>query len=236
MISARQMIEQVTNYLVDDDDGGIYANTHWSEDDLLDYFRLAVDVVASTQKDKFIKRTTVKLVEGMVQDVPTHCHDAPAAIFQKGGRGLVTPFPRKTSTVGMHLKGKIGCPECEAKAGEGKYKIASWSLDPDDPNLMYVDPPVPEGENVELVISCYVPPSVDNADSEIDLPSSLRPAVFHLMLSYAYGRDTESVPYRDRSATHWNQAIQLIGGDKAAQLSNRYSSTRIPELRIGAKK
>lgn len=234
MISARQLIEEVSTYLVDQDPDAPFE--HWSETDLLSYFRLAVEIVASTQKDKFIKRTSLTLISGAVQTLPTNCHELTGVIGQMDEAGTLTNFPRRTVHAGMHLKGRLGCQDCRtATLGVVDYAVDSWSYDPDNPNVIFVEPPVPAGVSASLELTCFVPPVVDNIDSDVDLGQQLRPAVFELMLYYAYGVDTESVPSRDRSISHWNNAIALLGIDKQTA-NNRYAATRLPETRIGARK
>lgn len=232
MISARQLIDEVSLYLTDQEPD--YEFSHWSEQDLLNAFRLAVEIVASTQKDRFMRRSTLRLVPGTIQEAPTQCHDALRVLGQTDATGRITSFPRRSSLSGLHLSGKVGCKDCAARS-DGPYSVDSWGYDETNPNVIYVEPPVPDGTTATLEITCFVPPEVDNLDSEVDLGAQLRPAVFHLMLHYAWGIDVESVPARDRSASHWQQAMQLLGADSAA-LRNRYAATRTPELRQGATK
>lgn len=233
MISARQLVQEVSTYLVDQDPDAPYE--HWSEDDLLSYFRLAVEMVASTQKDKFMKRVSMPLVEGVVQTPPERCYDMTAVLGQVDANGQLTIFPRRTALSGMHLRGKVGCVDCQSRTvSPVDYVVESWGYDPANPDVIYVEPPVPAGANATLELKCFVPPTVDNLDSVVDLGAQVRPAIFELMLYYAYGVDTESVPSRDRSASHLNTAFSLLGLDSRS--SNRYSATRMPEIRIGAQK
>lgn len=232
MISARQLITEVSTYLVDQDPDAPFE--HWSEDDLLGYFRMAVEIIASTQKEKFIKRVSMPLVAGSIQTTPDRCQDLSSVLGQTDAQGRVISHPRRVVSNGIHLQGRIGCPDCRADT-TGEYRIDSWRYDDNDPNVLYVDPPVPEGVSASLELTCFSPPRVDNMDTEVDLGAQLRPAIFELMLYYAYGVDTESVPSRDRSAVHWSNAMTLLGADRSTT-PNRYAATRIPETRIGARK
>lgn len=239
MLHARTLIDEVTTYLLDDGEtmgyDSSYRNEHWREEELLTYFRLAVSIVASMQRDKFVKRVSVPLVSGAVQTIPEQCRESVKVLGQTDDTGKIVSFPRKTPTSAMHLYGKVGCRDCTASVSADNYRVNSWQYDEDDPNTLYVEPPVPDGANATLEITCFVPPTVSDADDSVDLGDQLRPAVFELMLYYAYGRDTESVPARDRSAMHWNNAVSLLGGDIQAQ-KNRYVLSRTPELRAGARK
>lgn len=233
MISARQMVEEVSIYLVDQDPDAPYE--HWSETDLLSYFRLAVGIVASIQKDKFVRRVSMPIVAGAVQTAPDICHDMMNILGQYDSSGVLTNFPRRVIMDGMHLSGKIGCPTNMRGADADNYVVDSWRYDSSNPNIIYIDPPAPTGVNATLEITCFAPPRVDTLDSEVDLGDQLRPAIFELMLYYAYGVDTESVPSRDRSAVHWNNAFALLGLD-GGTTKTRYAATRLPEMRLGAQK
>lgn len=86
----------------------------------------------------------------------------------------------------------------------------SYDFDPDNPRQIIVDPPVPAGVEASLVISCYQPPVVSGEDDIIDLGSDLESAVFELMLYYAWGVDIEDTASRERSNTHWQNAMTLM--------------------------
>lgn len=233
MINPRQMVQEVSQYLVDQDPDMPYA--HWSEDELLGYFRLAVAIVASTQKNNFIQRVRIALTEGSVQSLPVTCQEMTGVIGFVGGNGKIIAHPRRTSIQALNFVDGLGCRNCSATVDTEDYKMDSWQYDETNPNIIYVQPPVPENVRAELEIACFVPPSVDDIDTDVNLGSQLRPAVFELMLYYAYGVDTESVPSRDRSTTHWNNAIALLGID-VRDAKNKYAYTRTPETRVGATK
>lgn len=231
-MNARQLIDEVSTYLVDQDPYAPFE--HWSETDLLNYLRLAVALVASTQKDKFTQRVRTQLVAGAVQTMPPSCVEFQRVVGQVGLAGDLISYPRRAYGNDLHLQGKIGCRDCLIRA-DGEYEISSWSYDSADTSVFYVEPPVPNDVAVEVEIACFVPPTVDTLDSAIPLGLHYRPALFELMLYYAYGVDTESVPSRDRAAVHWNNALMLLGIEQKS-ISNRYSATRIPETRLGARK
>ena len=120
--------------------------------------------------------------------------------------GVITPVRKSSSKMALSLRRPI----CQATSSTGEYLISAWRYDPDDYNTIYVDPPVPTGVDATLTISCYNTPEIDSADTVIKLPSHWKPALFELMLYYAYGVDIESVPNRDRSAVHWNNAVTIM--------------------------
>lgn len=81
-------------------------------------------------------------------------------------------------------------------------------------NTVNVYPPVPEGANVEVDILCAQTPQADSDGAFVDVPTNVIPAVEELMLYYLYDIDSESVPNRGRSATHWEVAMTLLGVGK----------------------
>ena len=81
-------------------------------------------------------------------------------------------------------------------------------------NTVNVYPPVPEGADVEVDILCAQTPQADSDGAFVDVPTNVIPAVEELMLYYLYDIDSESVPNRGRSATHWEVAMTLLGVGK----------------------
>lgn len=225
MIYGRDSIKSVSEYLLDQEEH--YEFTGWSEELLLRFFRYAVGIVASTDKAKFMRRTEIALKPGRVQDLPDSCVEVNDVYGLLGEDGDIMDFVRKTDLKWLSIMKR---PVCRVNS-EGPYRLDSYQYDPSNPNVIFVDPPVPRGESATLVISCFHPPEVTNAEEGVELPSTAEPIIFELMLYYAYGVDTESVPSRDRSNTHWQNAMTLMGLDSNTS-ANRFAYTRVPEARV----
>lgn len=211
-ITASSMIEDVARYLSDYDEDESYV--HWSSEDLLSYFKKAISIVAMTKRDKFVKKTTVKLKEGILQDVPESCESDITVYGIANEDGVVTEYARRAK-IGAYPK--IGRPICKGRVVGQGYKMQSYDYDPENPRQIIVDPPVPADVDVELVISCYMPPDVTSDDSVISLGADLEAAVFELMLYYAWGVDIEDSATRERSQQHWNNAMTLMQLSQTAQ-------------------
>ncbi len=216
MTSASALIEDVARYLSDFEEDESYV--HWSREDLLSYFRLAVNIVATTKKDLFTKRTEIPLVEGSVQEVPTSCKSDITVIGQADENGVIKERPRKLL---LNMYPVLGRPICKSKvkpseSNKIEYKMKGYDYITEDHRQIQVEPPVPAGFEGSLVLTCYSPPDVSAPDAEVDLQGS-EPAIFELMLYYAWGVDIEDTATRERSNTHWQNAMTLLNLDAQAQ-------------------
>lgn len=203
MIRARSLIDSVSVYLRDHEEG--YEFTHWTERELAHFLELAMELVSSVRPSMFTTRIEVSLVPGAIQSVPETCSEFVSVLGQKDSDGAITPIRKSSSKMALSLN----FPLCYATT-KGDYVVSAWRYDEDDAKTIYVDPPVPVGSSAKLVLSCYNVPDIESADATIKLPSQWKPALFELMLYYAYGVDIESVPNRDRSAVHWNNAVTIM--------------------------
>lgn len=212
-ITARTLIEDVARYLSDFDEDESYV--HWSQEDLLSYFKLAVGIVSITKRDKFTRRTEVNLVEGALQDVPSNCESDIKVLGIADENGVVTKIARQAK---LSKFPSLGRPVCKGKVKAGTpYKLNSYEYSEENPRQIIVDPPVPPGVEATLVITCYIPPDITSIDSAIDLGADVEAAVFELMLYYAWGVDIEDNANRERSDSHWNKAVQLLQLSSGAQ-------------------
>lgn len=203
-ISANSLKEDVARYLSDFDEDESYI--HWSEADLLTYFKRAVGIISMTKKDRFIKRTTIKLKPGAMQEVPDNC-ESDISVQGLSVDGVVQERVRRSNLSKFPPLGRKMCKTCSKGTG---YKLKSFDFATDDGRTIIVDPPVPEDADAELVISCYTPPEITGADSEVSLGSDLEAVVFELMLYYAWGVDIEDTASRERSNQHWANAMTLL--------------------------
>ena len=203
MIRARRLIDDVSRYLRDNEEG--YEFTHWTEPELASFLERAVYLVSSVRPSLFTTRISVPLVAGSVQSIPESCEEFVSVLGQQEADGSITAIRKTTSKMALGLK----FPICSAST-TGDYEVSSWRYDEDDSRTVYVDPPVPTGSTGTLVISCYNVPEIDSAEAILQLPAHWQPALFELMLYYGYGVDIESVANRDRSAVHWNNAVTIM--------------------------
>lgn len=206
MLAVSTLIEDVARYLSEFDEDESYV--HWTKEDLLSYARYAIGVVGTIKKDKFIKRTEIKMKPGAVQDVPENCESNVSVIGQADENGVVRELPKKLKITKFPKLGRVKC-ESRVKT-DSEYKLTSYEYDQTDPTRILVDPPVPDGVDATLVISCYMPPSISSDSDTITAGSELEPVIFELMLYYAFGVDIEDSSSQQRSQQHWNNAMTLL--------------------------
>lgn len=196
MLQVRPFITSVSRYLVDQEDG--YEFTHWEETaDLLVYFRNALGLLALVAKPYFQHFKEVP-IEGSPVLLPDGCielHDVVGVVSPDGSKRAL----RKSSLAASRL---INRPVCGTPA-------RSYQYDPTSPNILHLDGDVEPGAVLQIV--CYGVPDLTGAEDEaVKLPRTLEPVLFELMLYYAYGRDVEAGPFRERSQTHLKTAIDLL--------------------------
>lgn len=204
-ITASSLIEDVARYLSDYEEDESYV--HWTREDLLSYFKRAVSVVALTNHKRFIKKTEIKLVAGAVQDVPEICESDVSVLGLADENGVVRERARRSR---IWAYPSIGRPVCSSKVKGTGYQLKSYDFDPENERTIIVEPPVPDDAEATLVISCFQPPQITSEDSVLELGEQLESAVFELMLYYAWGVDIEDNASRERSNTHWTNAMTLM--------------------------
>lgn len=206
MISIAPLVKEVSEYLVDQEIG--YEYIHWSEESLLSYARLALGIVATASRAELTKVLSVPLVAGSIQTVPSSCVGSVSVLGAEAG-GIVTAV-REVSASASLFSGRLGCADCSMGTDSEDYKIESWSRVSGTDNSFIVHPPVPEGAEGNILVSCFVPPTIDSIDSVVDLADTFRPVIFSFMLYYAYGVDFESVSMREQSAYHFANGNALL--------------------------
>lgn len=211
------LIEDARRYVVGyyEDEDEKYV--HWTEDDWLSYVRLAVGVIAMVDVEMFTKVIDVELQPGQVQELPDSCETLRSVRGQRKDDGTISHFIRKRSYNSLRIP-RITRPTCKATTvGDGSYKVESYAVDDNDKGMVIVDPPVPVGFTGSLVVTCYSPPKIDSLDEDLPFDDSHATIVFELILYYAWGVDIEDNANRERSNTHWNNALKLMDIRDVAQ-------------------
>lgn len=222
------LIDDAKRYVVGyyEDDGEQYV--HWTEEDWLSYVRLSVGIIAAADVSLFTSVVEVPLKQGSVQELPAQCDSLRAVRGQKGDDGGVEHLPRKRSITSRKIPA-ISRPMCKNRVvGDTGYKVKTYTIDPDDPKMIVVDPPVPPGADATLVITCYSPPKLGSMDDEIPFTDVHTSVVFELILYYAWGVDIEDQSSRERSNTHWNNALKLL------EISDKMQKDNLKKLAVKA--
>lgn len=204
------LIEDAKRYVVGyfEDDGEEYV--HWTEADWISYARMAVGILATAESDLFTTVVDIKLEPGSVQYLPSECSALRSVRGQRGDNNSITSLIRKRSFSSINLP-RISRPSCHSTTSSTNgYTVKSYAVDPADPTSLIVDPPVPDGVSATMVITCYSPPVLSSVEDDIQINDTHLPIIFELMLYYAWGVDIEDQANRERSDTHWNNAIKLL--------------------------
>lgn len=204
------LVEDARRYVVGyyDDDGEQFV--HWTEEDWASYVRLSVGVVAMSDEQLFTTEVDVPLVAGELQQLPPCCRSLSVVRGQRDEHGRIMAILRKRSLRSLSLPA-IRRKTCAPTALDVEnYKMTSYSVNPDDPTIFMVDPPVPEGVNAVVSVMCHTPPVMMSLEDDIPLDDTHKAIVFELMLYYAWGVDIEDVANRERSNKHWDNALALM--------------------------
>lgn len=204
---AKDLIDEAARFVADFDSE--YPFTRWSERNWFDAFRYALSMIAAYRPRDFSHQTSVPLVPGSRQTLPSSCD------------GLVAPLEpmRETSRSASALvKGR---PSCRAEVDAGNYSPDSYQTLERDSRAIYLQPPAPDGVTGTLDIICYAAPDPASIDEDVDVHAWYRAPILDFMLWYAFGFDTESVASRDRAEAHYKAAVSTLTYRTQTRLDQR---------------
>ena len=208
-MKARDIFEDVARYLTDFNQEETESYVHWTQEDILSYFKYAVAIIAAANKEDFNSAVKVDLRPGALQDVPPSCPDLVDIVGVIEADGQLSSYTRKTATDFIR---RFKLPYCRTETAYGaKYEMSSWGFLNGTTTQVLVDPPVPSGAKVTMLVTCFVQPTINTPDDDVPGLDRHKAAIFELMLYYAWGIDTESISSRERSAVHWANAMTLLG-------------------------
>lgn len=170
----------------------------WTEENWFNAFRYALSMVSLLKPDEFTTQVTIPLMPGSRQSLPPACDRVLSP---------VDPIRKTSRRAANMLAGRPSCVETFS----GDYKVSSYHYDTSDKDALYVDPPVPAGANATLTITCTTVPWPKSVDEDVSANQRLHAPILDIMLWYAFGFDTESVPSRDRAQAHLKAAADALG-------------------------
>lgn len=228
MIDRQALIQRISAYLTDDEPG--YEFTHWTEEDLTTYFDLALKVLTIAVPELARGTCTFNASSGSVTELPECCENF-LGIVSVRVDGQTLPYQPRRVTARANRYAACTTPAKHNTLrpdGRSRYQMDSWSYDPQEGGNVYITPPVPEDASVEITARCVKALTV--TDGQVSIPSRYETILFELMLYYAWGVDIESPASRDRSATHYKVAMDLMGLSSNHTFLTTY--TRIPEALV----
>lgn len=208
MIQSAPLIKDVARYLSEYDSSG--AEEHqfreWSPEDLMSYFRLAIQQLVAADPKAFVKSIRVPTPADGLLVLPAECEECLGILRFTSADGKVTDRPPYSDTAAFNTTR----PVCTTSSAGGTS--VSISRDSIDRRSLFISPASAGGT---VTLSCVSVPDMAGLDITVDIPSRHYATIFNFMVSYAYGVDIESAPMRGRSDEHWNRAMTLITGSVA---------------------
>lgn len=217
MSSVAQLIKRASRILNDQEEG--YSYTGWTADELLDYYNEAVCQIYNFRPDLFAESSTLTLAPGSKQTLPDGIGNLLSIDSNLGEDGDLDEDTPLTMSSGDMVKALRGKPTCVEATTCEPFKIRGYRKSK-VPNVFFVEPPVPEGETVEVDVTVAVGPmQVCGGDitNETQLDCRLDPAIVDWILFRAMGRDTESQFLYQAARRHQAAFYDAINGGYLAQ-------------------
>lgn len=203
-ITPISVMTRVSERLTDQELG--YEFELYTKVQTLSAFNWALATISQVSPQSFAKPKRVTLQAGEVQTI-----EGCERVIQSTDvyvNGEYASTPDDMSRLNKHLRRGRKCLSDDPE----KYRLQYMQISGD--NTINVYPPIPEDTTVELDVFCACTPQAESEGSFVDVKPNLIPIIEELMLYYLYDIDSESVPNRGRSATHWEVAMTLLGVGK----------------------
>ncbi len=204
MIKAASLITQVARYLTDyDSTDPAYQHVEWSKQDLLDYFRQAVYMVAAADPKANHCRVEMDVGGEQIVDLPDKCDTLLQVLgFIDASGKLFTNVKYLLDDKTPFVSSRPVCTATRNLAPDFEVRMSA-----DSGHIVTFNPAPPTGR---LVLSCSCSPSIDGDTAEVDMLQKYEPILFWWMVSMAFGTDIEAAPMRERSDQYWERGAMLL--------------------------
>ena len=196
-------ISHVSHQLNDQQVGKTFIR--WGRADILEYLNEGLAFISGHRPEAIITTETVELVTGRTQTFTGY-----ASILSI--RGAV----KADAVLSEAFAAYNVCPtkpEFDA-AGRPRYAIRSYSIDKDNPKVVYVEPAVPSGVTASVTLTA-VTKLVPYTLKDWNVALSLDPKYYNPLLDFMWGRayelDTESAQSRSNAQIHMRAAYTALG-------------------------
>lgn len=187
------------------------AFTRWGRGLLLEYMNLALAEIATYRPEAFARRVKFELQPGNVQIIPDEW-DVTSVESNVNGAAVVrgdTVMANAYNTYAICKSTPV-----TVRDGDSVYNVKTFSLDPDNPRILYVDPPVPKGIEAEVYLNVMTAPeelTLANWNSAVGISHKFKASMVDYMLASAYTLDTESPQSRARSDQLYDKFYKVMG-------------------------
>ncbi|SAK62632.1 hypothetical protein AWB76_03283 [Caballeronia temeraria] len=205
--------------LLNDAESG-YEFIRWTEAELIEYANDGAAQVASLRPDDFASSQELTLQPGARQTLPndaTHFYRVDGTLDQYGGVvGMPSATDYGATRIAASYFDDLACAACRS----GAYTVRSFSFDPTSSRSFFVDPPVPAGKPVKIMVTYAAALARAQADDPLPLPERYHNAVIEWMLYRAFSKDTESASAASHAQEHFGAFNTLVAASQ--QVDDRY--------------
>lgn len=227
MKTVKQLIAEVAQLINDAEEG--YEHIRWTENELIEYANDAVLQLMVVRPDVFTKVVDLPLKPGSQQELPEPISQLIDVLGVRDVFGRVSGRPmRKNAAAAAVARNWFDELSCEVTAADGSYVPRSYEFAPENPRMFYVEPPVPSGASVTLIVNAVVTPKHAELDDKLPIESRFHNAVIEWMLYRAYSKDIESAHDNQTSQqhlAHFYNILQVsqLADDRLHGITNRGS-------------
>ena len=201
-ITAQTIVDTVEVILQDP------SNIRWSADELLDYLNEAQRTVVLFKPDANSVYTTLTLVLGDRQTIPTD------GIRRLDVLRNVNTDPTKEQAISQVSRSELDSVHAlwhiSVSGSAATDVIQHYLYDPMDPQNFYVYPPVLGGNPQVILTYAAVPSEITALTSSISLPDIYQAALTDYVCYRAYGKDSESASNNALKEQYWAQFMRTL--------------------------
>lgn len=197
------IIAEISRLLNDQEEN--YEFLRWSEAELQEYVNDGIAQVAMLKPDAFSKSIDVPLKAGYLQELPKEMTQLIDVLGSKNESGCMSAKPLKNDK-NLFDVSRNYFSFCNKGKSRGNYEVKGYSVDPNNPHTIFVNPPVPAGEEASLTVYGVVLPDGDSPD----IPKKYHNAVIEWALYRAFGKDLESAADNQLSQQHLQHFYSIL--------------------------
>lgn len=205
---ASEIIDRVKEVLQDS------ASVTWTETQLIAWLNDAQRTVVLARPDASSTTTSIALVSGTKQEIPSNGIRLLEVIRNMGVGGAV---PGRAIMYVDRRTLDENSPDWHADTETAEAK--GYTHDSRDPSVFYVTPPSDGTTEVEAMYS-VAPADISAAGDTISIPDTYGPAMIEWILYRAFSRDSTQSPNYQRGASHKQSFMDLLGLKTSADTSN----------------
>lgn len=219
MTTAQSIINNVARTLIDQG-----SNRRWADSELLDYVNEAIKAIVIFKPSAYVKTTTMTLVSGAKQVVPTDCSLLLDVSNNMGSDG-VTPG----RVIYLIDRRSLNESNINWRSADPNPTVYNYMYDAQvDPKVFYVYPPNTGGQVIEILYSAI--PSVISVGDNIVLDDMYLNSIIEYVLFRAFEKDSDTPNSASRSQTHFQLFTTMLGAKVSIDQLNNPNQTAEPTI------